>query len=74
MGADGAAPSNRKKKLGEAGWSFSQFDFATRLKRVAGYFFFLATAFLAGAFLAAAFLAGAFLAGAFFTAFFLTGI
>jgi hypothetical protein len=62
------------KKLGEAGWSFSQFDFAIRLKRMAGYFFFftafLATAFLAGAFLAAAFLAGAFLAGAFLTTFF----
>jgi hypothetical protein len=65
------------KKLGEAGWSFSQFDFAIRLKRIAGYFFFLATAFfttfLAGAFFAtflATFLAGAFLA----TTFFLTGI
>jgi hypothetical protein len=64
------------KKLGEAGWSFSQFDFAIRLKRIAGYFFFFATAFfttfLAGAFFAT-FLA-TFLAGAFFTAFFLTGI
>ncbi|MCK9589029.1 MAG: hypothetical protein WC076_03600 [Terrimicrobiaceae bacterium] len=66
--------------MGEAGWSFSQFDFAIRSKRMAGYFFFLAGAFLATAFLAAgfftaAFLAGAFLAGAFLAAaFFFTGI
>jgi hypothetical protein len=58
-----------QKKLGEAGWSFSQFDFAIRLKRIAGYFFFLAGAFLATAFLATTFLAGAFFATAFFTTF-----
>jgi hypothetical protein len=61
------------KKLGEAGWSFSQFDFAIRSRRTAGYFFFLAGAFLATTFLAAGFFTAAFLAGAFFAGAFFAG-